>query len=113
MECTGRSGAVMWTSPPSSDTCGHMATTAGTPWNRTRFSPQNPKTKGLSRTYGSVPNICGRYSLNPHMRCDSYPSEDHLWESEPSDHCATVGYETRSPWSTSASMCAKTAVVVV
>jgi hypothetical protein len=113
MECTGRSVTVMWTSPPSSDTYGHMATSAGTPSNRTRFSPQNPKTKGLSRTYGSVPNICGQSSLNPHTRCDSYSREDHLCAGEPSDHCDTVNHETRSPWSTSASMCAKTAVVRV
>src|SRR4029453_7476240 len=64
MEFTGRSGTVMWTSRPSSDTYGRMATTAGTPSNRTRFSPQNPKTRGLSRTYGPVPIIFERSLLN-------------------------------------------------
>jgi hypothetical protein len=43
---------------------GHMATAAGTSSNRTRSSPKNPKTKGLSRTYGPVPNICGQYLVN-------------------------------------------------
>src|SRR4249920_1404875 len=64
MECTAHSAKVTSTCPPLSDTYGHTAITAGTPSNRTRSSPNNPKAKGLSPTYEPVPNICGRSSLN-------------------------------------------------